>query len=57
MGEVQEKKKRICAALKRKVTVGVRECETCQRYLERKDRRRHLSLVMPKSIDSSVLLA
>lgn len=50
-------KKRIWAALKRKVTVGVRECEACQRYLGRKERRRHVALVMPKSVDSSALLA
>lgn len=55
MWEVQAKK-RIWAALKRKVTVGVRECEACQRYSERKERR-HVALVMPKLIDSSALLA
>lgn len=49
-------KKRIWAALKRKVTVGVRECEACQRYSEKKERR-PVAVVMPKSIDSSTVLA
>lgn len=50
-------KKRICAALKRKVTVGVRKCEACQRNSEKKERRRPVAVVMPKSIDSSTVLA
>lgn len=49
-------KKRIWAALKRKVTVGVRECKACQRYSEKKERR-PVAMVMPKSIDSSSVLA
>lgn len=50
-------KKRIWAALKRKVAVGVGECEACQRYSEKKERRRPVAVVMPKSIDSSAVLA
>lgn len=50
-------KKRMWAALRRKVTVGVRECDVCQRYSERKERERHVFLVMPTLIDSGALLA
>lgn len=39
------------------MTVGVGECEACQRHSEKKERRRPVAMVMPKSIDSSSVLA
>lgn len=36
-GEKFKQKKRIWAALKRKVTIGVGECEACQRYSGKKE--------------------